>query len=157
MDSNWKHFTDSVRTWKGVFPLSYRFNLLSPVSSINLATLNVLMGTVLIFLYLLQNFCCRGIKYYRLNTTRNGLSQIAVTCTDRYTRSPVADVILCEQETLCVALYKEWSPDGTKVHRTCTCVMGLGVTTGYVNQTRNLFTAVHKNNSNPGRIVEMQI
>ena len=82
---------------------------------------NLCMWILVIFGEILQLLHCHKVTYQRLNITHRGISHVKITCAERQTRSSIEDVILCEQEPVCVALYKKWQNDGKRGHGICTC------------------------------------
>ena len=92
-----------------------------------------------------------GVKYSRMNITQQGISHIPFTCSYRYTRSPVEDVILCDQEPRCIALYKKWETYGTRVHQTCNCAIHPGNSTLSIIERTHIFMPIHRSENRPGR------
>ena len=92
-----------------------------------------------------------GFKYSRLNITHQGISHIPFTCSYRYTRSPVEDGILCDQETRCIALYKKWKADGTRVHQTCNCAIYPGNSTFSIIERTHVFMPIHRSENRSGK------
>ena len=94
-----------------------------------------------------------GVKYSRMNITQQGISHIPFTCSYRYTRSPVEDVILCDQEPRCIALYKKWEADGTRVHQTCSCAIHPGNSTLSGVETKHIFMSIRRGKCHPGKLL----
>ena len=90
-----------------------------------------------------------GVKYSRMNITHPGISHIPFTCSYRNTRSPVEDVILCDQEPRCIALYKKWKADGTRVHQTCDCAIHPGNCS--IIERTHIFMPIHRSENRPGK------
>ena len=86
-----------------------------------------------------------GVKYSRMNITQQGISHIPFTCSYRYTRSPVEDVILCYQEPRCIALYTKWTADGTRVHQTCNSRLS-------IVEAKHIFMFIHRGKCHPGKL-----
>ena len=93
-----------------------------------------------------------GVKYSRMNITHPGISHIPFTCSYRYTRSPVEDVILCDQEPRCIALYKKWKADGTRVHQTCNCAIHPGNSRLSIVEAKHTFMFIHRGKCHPGKL-----
>ena len=73
------------------------------------------------------------------------------TCSYRYTRSPLEDVILCDQEPRCIVLYKKWKADGTRVHQTCICTIHPGNWTCSIIERTHIFMPMHRSENRPGK------
>ena len=125
-----------------------RFNM---ASSVNPMIQNSWMHTLVIFGEILQLLYCHNVTYQRLNITHQGISPVQITCTDRQTRSSIEYVFLCEQDSMCVALYKEWQNDGKRAHGICTCyTQPKGIPLYPAAQTKHSFFSIH---SQPGRSI----
>ena len=92
-----------------------------------------------------------GVKYSRMNITQQGISHIPLTCSYRYTRSPVEDGILCDQEPRCIALYKKLKADGTRAHQTCICAIHPGNSTCSIIEGTHIFMPIHRSENRPGK------
>ena len=95
----------------------------------------------------------QGFNTVCIIITNHGISHIPLTCSYRYTKSPVEDVIICYQETRCIALYKKWEADGTRVHQTCSCAIHPGNSTLSVVETKHIFMCIHRGKWHPGKLL----
>ena len=93
---------------------------------------------------------CNGIVYRHLNTSCLGIST-SLTCVNRFTRSVIDDIQMCEQEAECRALYKKRYIDGSRVHQTCVCVSRPGMFITPPEWDGNMFLSTTMEQDNPGK------